>query len=88
MPQVAWEFSRHAEVSVEGWTQGAALRFGRGASRSWRGAMFTAQLAGPQRLRVGMNSPDAPRTPQFLLNVLHGCRANSSEVEVERRTMN
>ncbi len=73
MPQVAWEFKPDTpEVSVEGWTQGATLRFGKGRVALFgEAAMFTAQLAGPQRQRVGMNSPDAPQNAQLLLNVLH-----------------
>jgi hypothetical protein len=34
-------------------------------------AAFTAQLAGPQRLPVGMSSPQAPENARYLLNVLH-----------------
>ena len=73
MPQVAWQFKPDTpEVSVEGWAQGAALRFGKGRVALFgEAAMFTAQLAGPQRTRVGMNSPDAPQNAQLLLNVLH-----------------
>ena len=73
MPQTAWQFKPDTpEVSVEGWAQGAALRFGKGRVALFgEAAMFTAQLAGPQRTRVGMNSPDAPQNAQLLLNVLH-----------------
>lgn len=73
MPQTAWQFTKETpEVSVEGWSQGAVLRFGKGRVALFgEAAMFTAQLAGPQRLRVGMNSPDAPHNAQLLLNVLH-----------------
>ncbi len=73
MPEVAWQFTKETpEVSVKGWTQGAVLRFGKGRVALFgEAAMFTAQLAGPQRTRVGMNSPDAPRNAQLLLNVLH-----------------
>ena len=34
-------------------------------------AMFSAQLAGPERRPVGMNKPEAPQNPQFLLNLIH-----------------
>jgi len=34
-------------------------------------AMFSAQLAGPQQIPIGMNSPDATRNYQLLLNVMH-----------------
>jgi hypothetical protein len=34
-------------------------------------AMFTAQVAGPDRVPVGMSSPHAPQNARYLLNVLH-----------------
>jgi hypothetical protein len=34
-------------------------------------AMFSAQLAGPQKMPIGMNSPDATQNYQLLLNVIH-----------------
>jgi hypothetical protein len=34
-------------------------------------AMCTAQLAGPQRVPMGMNNPSAPQNAQFCLNVVH-----------------
>ncbi|MBC7929547.1 MAG: DUF4350 domain-containing protein [Rubrivivax sp.] len=73
MPQVAWQFTPETpEVSVKGWAQGATLRFGKGRVALFgEAAMFTAQLAGPNRTRVGMNAPEAKQNPQFLLNVLH-----------------
>jgi hypothetical protein len=72
-PQVAWQFTDETpRVAVEGWYQGAALRFGRGRVALFgEAAMFTAQLAGPNRSRVGMNAPQAPQNAQFLLNVMH-----------------
>ncbi|MDQ3805657.1 MAG: DUF4350 domain-containing protein [Acidobacteriota bacterium] len=72
-PQVAWQFTEQTpRVAVEGWYQGAALRFGEGRVALFgEAAMFTAQLAGPNRSRVGMNAPQAPQNAQFLLNVMH-----------------
>ncbi|MCA1635955.1 MAG: hypothetical protein LC802_20255 [Acidobacteria bacterium] len=61
-----------SEESVAGWTQGATLRSGKGRVALFgEAAMFTAQLAGPNRVRFGMNAPEAPQNAQFLLNVLH-----------------
>ena len=73
MPQTAWQFTPETpEVAVAGWTQGATLRSGKGRVALFgEAAMFTAQLAGPNRQRVGMNAPEAPQNAQFLLNVLH-----------------
>jgi hypothetical protein len=34
-------------------------------------AMFSAQLAGPQRFKAGMNAPAAKNNAQFLLNIIH-----------------
>jgi hypothetical protein len=72
MPQVAWQFTEQTpRVAVEGWCQGATLRFGKGRVALFgEAAMFTAQLAGPNRAPVGMNAPQAPQNAQFLLNVV------------------
>jgi len=59
-------------VPISGWLQGAALRVGRGRVAVFgEAAMFSAQLAGPQRAPMGMNAPIAAQNPQFLLNLLH-----------------
>jgi hypothetical protein len=57
---------------VNGWYQGAVMRFGKGrVSVFGEAAMFSAQLAGPNRNPMGMNAPIAAQNPQFLLNVMH-----------------
>ena len=59
-------------VPVKGWYQGAVIRFGKGRVAVFgEAAMFSAQLAGPNRGPMGMNAPIASRNPQFLLNVMH-----------------
>lgn len=59
-------------VPVTGWYQGAALKVGRGRVAIFgEAAMFSAQLAGPNRTPMGMNAPNAKQNPQFLLNVMH-----------------
>jgi hypothetical protein len=59
-------------IPVGGWYQGAAIRFGKGRVAVFgEAAMFSAQLAGPNRGPMGMNAPVAARNPQFLLNVMH-----------------
>ena len=72
-PKEAWEFSEATpKVDVRGWCQGAVLRFGKGRVAVFgEAAMFTAQLAGPEKRPVGMNSPEAAENPRFLLNVAH-----------------
>jgi hypothetical protein len=38
---------------------------------SGEAAMFTAQVAGPQQFRAGMDSPFAARNYRLLLNIIH-----------------
>jgi len=33
--------------------------------------MFSAQLAGPDKARMGMNEPTAKNNAQLLLNIIH-----------------
>lgn len=72
LPQVAWEFSPLTPtVRADGMLVGAALRHGRGRVVVFgEAAMLTAQLAGPQRAPVGMNSPEAAHHPQLVLNTV------------------
>lgn len=73
MPQVAWEFTDSTTiVDIEGWYQGGVLVYGKGRVAVFgEAAMFTAQIAGEERRRFGMNSPEAPQNLQFLLNIVH-----------------
>lgn len=73
MPEVAWQFSALTpRIPAGGMLHGAVLRHGRGRVAVFgEAAMFSAQLGGPQRARMGMNDPAAPQNPQFLLNVMH-----------------
>jgi hypothetical protein len=57
--------------SVAGYLQGAALIVGRGRVAVFgEAAMFTAQLVGPAKQRMGMNHPAAGQNAQFLRNVM------------------
>ncbi|MBI3679195.1 MAG: DUF4350 domain-containing protein [Acidobacteria bacterium] len=59
-------------LPVKGHLQGALLPFGKGRVAVFgEAAMFSAQLAGPDKLPMGMNAPIARQNPQFLLNVMH-----------------
>ena len=71
LPNAAWEKGPQVRfVPAAGWTQGATLRFGKGRVAIFgEAAMFTAQLVGPDRTPVGMNSIEG--NPQFVLNVMH-----------------
>ncbi len=58
--------------SVGGWLQGAVFSAGKGRVAVFgEAAMFSAQLAGPNRNLMGMNAPVAKQNYQFLLNVMH-----------------
>jgi hypothetical protein len=69
---VAWTFGPETPViEVGGWCQGAVLRYGRGRVALFgEAAQFTAQLAGPDRIPVGMNAPGAGQNWRFLLDTL------------------
>jgi len=59
-------------VPINGWLQGAVLRVGKGRVAVFgEAAMFSAQLADPDKTPMGMNDPIAKQNPQFLLNVMH-----------------
>ncbi|MES3007030.1 MAG: DUF4350 domain-containing protein [Pseudomonadota bacterium] len=63
---------RISPFSVAGWTHGAAREFGQGRIVFLgEAAMCTAQLAGPDQWKMGMNHPDATQNAQFCLNVVH-----------------
>lgn len=72
LPEEAWVFTDDTEQrAAGGMLQGALLRIGKGRVAVFgEAAMFTAQLAGPQRIPVGMNAPEAGQNAQFVLNVL------------------
>lgn len=73
LPDTAWVFEKETpKIGVTGWSQGAFKKYGKGRIVvSGEAAMFTAQLAGPQRIKAGMNSDVAPENYQLLLNIIH-----------------
>ncbi|MCC6843455.1 MAG: DUF4350 domain-containing protein [Saprospiraceae bacterium] len=73
LPDTAWVFhDQTAKYNVAGWSQGAFKKQGQGKLVVFgEAAMFTAQLAGPNKKQIGMNSPDAPENHQLLLNIIH-----------------
>ena len=73
LTKVAGEFPPDTpRVPVSGWLQGAVLKFGKGRVAVFgEAAMFSAQLAGPNRRPMGMNAPVAAENPKFLLNIMH-----------------
>jgi len=71
-PDTAWVFHDDTpRTDVSGWSQGAVAEVGRGRVAVFgEAAMFSAQLAGPQRVPMGMNSPVAAHNPRLLVNLL------------------
>ena len=72
LPEVAWQFSPLTpQLRADGMLVGAALKHGRGRVVVFgEAAMLTAQLAGPQRVPVGMNAPEAAHHPRLVLNTV------------------
>ncbi|MCG8607172.1 DUF4350 domain-containing protein [bacterium] len=73
MPDTAWVFRPWTtQIDVGGWSQGAYREFGKGRVAVFgEAAMFTAQVSGRNRRKMGMNHPAAEQNWQFLLNVIH-----------------
>jgi hypothetical protein len=71
-PDTAWAFHDDTPRSdVSGWSQGAVVDVGRGRVAVFgEAAMFSAQLAGPQRVPMGMNAPVAAHNPRLLVNLV------------------
>jgi len=71
MPAEAWDLSETTPtIPVEGWHQGATLKFGKGRIVVFgEAAMFTAQHH--EGTWFGMSANDAPQNEQFLLNIMH-----------------
>ncbi|MFH0843688.1 MAG: hypothetical protein V1903_13870 [Bacteroidota bacterium] len=72
-PDTAWVFDKSTRFTpINGWSQGAFMRYGKGRIvMSGEAAMFTAQLGGPDQIRMGMNSDFAEDNYKFLLNIIH-----------------
>lgn len=72
-PEVAWEFNETTPYSdSKGLVQLGYLKYGKGrVVISGEAAMFSAQLAGPNRNKVGLNQPEARQNGQLLLNIIH-----------------
>lgn len=72
-PVVAWQFEENTPtLPSDGYYQGACLVYGKGrVVVMGEAAMFSAQLAGPGRNKVGMNAAEARQNAPLLLNILH-----------------
>jgi len=69
----AWVFNANTKyTSIKDWSQGAYMKYGKGRVVMFgEAAMFTAQLGGPQKVKVGMNSDYAEENYKLLLNIIH-----------------
>lgn len=64
--------SKTPVIDGHGLVNGAFMNYGKGRIVVFgEAAMFSAQLAGPQQEKIGMNNPAANQNPQFLLNIIH-----------------
>ena len=72
-PRVAWEFDASTpNVSGDGLLQGALIEYGSGRLAVFgEAAMFTAQVAGPQRNPMGLRAEGAEENKQFALDVVN-----------------
>lgn len=72
MPSRSWKFPDGTpEISVDGWYQGATLEFGKGRIVVFgEAAMFTAQLAGKEKFKMGVIAEGAEQNERFLLNIM------------------
>ena len=73
LPDKAWVFDKKTtKYNVEGWSQGAYKKYGKGKIVVFgEAAMFSAQLAGTEKIKMGMNNKVAPQNYQLLLNIIH-----------------
>ena len=73
LPEVAFKFSdRTPRIPAVNLLQGAIVYHGQGrVAVLGEAAMFSAQLAGPNKRPMGMNAPEARENSRFALNVMH-----------------
>ncbi len=73
IPDTTWVFDEKTPtINANGWSQGAFKKYGKGKIVAFGEAgMFTAQIAGPKKIKMGMNSEVAPENYQLLLNIIH-----------------
>ena len=73
MPEKAWQFRADTpRLTADGWLQGAVMPVKSGRAAFFgEAAMFTAQVAGPDRFPVGINAPMADQNYRLVLNLMH-----------------
>jgi len=72
MPSKSWSFIKNTpKIPVDGWHQGATLEFGKGRIVVFgEAAMFTAQVSGKQKFKMGVIAKGAEQNERFLLNIM------------------
>jgi hypothetical protein len=72
LPDTMWRFSEKTKrFPAKNLSQGAVLKYKKGRVAVFgEAAMFTAQLAGRNRFKVGMNSSEASQNYKLLLNII------------------
>lgn len=73
LPDTAWVFNdKTTKFNAEGWSQGAFKKYGKGKIVVFgEAAMFSAQIAGTEKRKMGMNNKVATQNYQLLLNIIH-----------------
>ncbi len=72
LPDTMWRFSEKTKrLPAKNMSQGAVLKYKKGKVAIFgEAAMFTAQLAGRNRFKIGMNSEEAKENYKLLLNII------------------
>lgn len=69
--EIAWQFDNASTIGLYNFHQGAVMTYGKGKIAVFgEAAMFTTQIANG-KIKVGMNSPNAPYNAPFALNLMH-----------------
>lgn len=73
MCETAWQFNSDTKIiNIEGWSQGAYKKHGKGRIVVFgEASLFSAQLQGPEKRKMGMNREDAKDNHKLLLNIIH-----------------
>lgn len=73
LPEIPRVIDRNTPmINIENWSQLSFKEYGKGrVVVSGEAAMFSAQLAGPDKRKMGMNSPYAKENYMLLLNIIH-----------------
>jgi hypothetical protein len=72
MPSESWKFTSNTpQIPVKGWNQGASLEFHKGRVIVFgEAAMFTAQVSGNAKTKMGVIANGAEQNERFLLNIM------------------